>query len=493
MLATAAELKLFCHLCEKMTGREIRTFSSLVDYVRSLNPSFDPAPTLLQCFQQLKEMSWGFLRELSRSEYPKLWKELVLPHPDFPSAGDLKRNISIANIYIAMLDIHGYTRFCQDSKSNLSRLRKLDEFLHEGIRKIARANSCLANRERGDEIVVLAASATDLLKTCLELINTFSKHAVIKDVEHNRSDYSIVLPEFKVTVGAAGGNLTTPLIITESGLVSGFLLNTAARLQNLANELSPRESKVMVTNAVCSNFLKENKIVRSELFSRNLIQFLNIGPMSFKGTKVSCFEVIYTAEEKYRLGWVESLERLFESVRQELWNRKVLENLLELVVQVAAKSPSFTIPAASAVPLPSKLPGNITNASIIQLCQRIGQEYKADEFLSALALLGDLQHDLEKVPEFDRLTLRYLSGIREKYTLVAEEYQKRLQDEVREKASVIFPPGLRKAWEKYPETLDKLKDYAMHSKHIANRRGSWNALVEEKKEELSLEIYIGKR
>jgi hypothetical protein len=76
---------------------------------------------------------------------------------------------------------------------------------------------------------------------------------------------------------------------------------------------------------------------------------------------------------------------------------------------------------------------------------------------------------------------------------VAEEYQKRLQDEVREKASVIFPPGLRKAWEKYPETLDKLKDYAMHSKHIANRRGSWNALVEEKKEELSLEIYIGKR
>jgi hypothetical protein len=480
MLSTAPELKLFCHLSEKMGGREIRTFSGLVEYVRGLNPGFDPAPTLLQAFQLLKEMNWGFLRELTRAEYPKLWKELVLPHPDFPTAGDLKRNISIANIYIAMLDIHGYTRFCQDSKSNLSRLRKLDEFLHEGIRKIARANACLANRERGDEIVVLAAGATDLLKTGLEIINTFSKQAVIKDqaVGHNRSDYSIVLPEFKVTVGAAGGNLTTPLIITESGLVSGSLLNTAARLQNLANELSPRESSVMVTNAVYSSYLKENKIVKSDLYSKNLLEFFNIGPVSFKGTKVSCFEVIYAAGEKFRMGYMESLERLFESIRQELWKGRVLEDLLEVVVQVCAKSPS------------------VSTASLIQLCQRIGQLYRQEDYLAAVAGLGELAADLGRVADFDRLVLKYVAEVHEKYTMVAEEYRRRLEAEIRQKVDVIFPPDYKRAYQssqKALETFEKLKDFALHSKQIANRKGSWNSLMEEKKDALSLEIYVGKR
>jgi len=485
MLASAPELKLFCHLCEKMTNREIRTFSGLVDYVRGLNPAFDPASTLLQAFQVLKEMSWGFLRDLSRSEYPKLWKELVLPHPDFPTAGDLKRNMSIANIFIAMLDIHGYTRFCQESKSNLSRLRKLDEFLHEGIRKIARANACLANRERGDEIVLLAAGATDLLKTALEIMNTFSKHAVIKDqaVGHNRSDYSIVLPEFKVTVGAAGGNLTTPLIITESGLVSGFLLNTAARLQNLANELSPRDSQVMVTNAVYSSFLKENKIVRSDLFAKNLIQFFNIGPVSFKGTRVNCYEIIYAAGEKYRMGYTDSLEHLFESIRQELWKGRILEDLLEVVVQATAKCPPFNVQ-------------NVTNASVIQLCQKAGRLYRQEEFLGAIALLGELRAHLDQLPDFDRLVARYVAEIHEKYRLIGEEYEKRLMAEVEQKLVAIFPQEYRQAFlnsQKYFQTYEKLKGFALHSKQIANRKGSWNTLLEEKKEALKLEIYVGKK
>ena len=490
MLSTTAELKMFCHLSEKMASRDIRTFSGLVDYVRALNPAFDPGPTLLAAFQLLKEMNWGFLRELTRAEYPKLWKELVLPHREYPTAGDLKRNISIANIFIAMLDIHGYTRFCQESKSNLSRLRKLDEFLHDGIRKIAGANACLANRERGDEIVVLAAGATDLLKTALEIINTFSKQAVIQDqaVGHARSDYSIVLPEFKVTVGAAGGNLTTPLIITESGLVSGFLLNTAARLQNLANELSPRESKVMLSGAVYSSYLKENKIVKSDLYSKNLLQFFNVGPVSFKGTKVSCYEAIYAPDEKYRMGYLESVERLYASIRQDLWKGRVLEDLLEAVVQVCAKSPPVSVPANGSGRA-------VSTPSLIQQCQRIGKLYRQEDFLAAVAALGELAGDLKRVPEFDKLVLRYAVQIHEKYALVAEEYQRRLEEEIRLKADAIFPPQYKQAYQnsqKYFDTYEKLKDYALRSKQITNRKGSWNALMEEKKDALSLEIYVGK-
>jgi hypothetical protein len=494
MLATAPELKLFCHLSEKMAGREIRTFSELVDYVRGLAPSFDPAPTLLACFQLLKEMSWGFLRELSRSEYPKLWKELVIPHPEFPAAGDLKRNISIANIYICMLDIHGYTRFCQESKGNLSRLRKLDEFLHEGVRRIARGNSCLANRERGDEIVVVAAGATDLITTALQIINAFSKHAVVKDQEvgGRRGDYSIILPEFKVTAGAAGGNLTTPLIITESGLLSGFLLNTAARLQNLANELSPRESKVMATNAVFSSYLKENKIVQSDLYAKDLIEFFNIGSVSFKGTKVNCYEILYAEGERFRMGYAEILERLFESIRQELWKGKVLEDLLEAITQVCSKSPPFGIGGDSA-----RGPGQpAANSGIIQLCQKAGQLYRQDDFLGAVDLLGEICRQIEQVPEFDRLVVRYAGEIHAKYRLAAGEYARRLEREIEQKVEVIFPPRLRQAYQssqRYFQTYEQLKGFAQRSKQIASRKVRWNTVMEEKKEDLKLELYVGKK
>jgi hypothetical protein len=494
MLASVPELKLFCHLSEKMTGRGIRAFSELVDYVRGLSLNFDPAPTLLACFQLLKEMSWGFLRELSRSEYPKLWKELVVSHPEFPVAGDLKRNISISNIYICMLDIHGYTRFCQESKGNLSRLRKLDEFLHDGIRRIARSNSCLANRERGDEIVVVSAGATDLITTTLQIINAFSKHAVVSDEEvgGRRGDYSIILPEFKVTAGAAGGNLSTPLIITESGLLSGFLLNTAARLQNLANELSPKESKIMVTNAVYSSYLKENKIVQSDLFTKKLIQFFNIGPVSFKGTRVSCYEILFTEAERFRMGYAELLERLFESIRQELWKGKVLEDLLELVIQVCAKTPSF-----SAGPSPAKGPAlTVTNAGITEQCRRTLNLYREDEFLAAVDLLGDIRCQVEQVPEFDRLVVRYLTEIHAKYRLVADEYALRLEKEINDKVDVIFQPRYREAYQsskQYFETFEKLKSYAQRSKQIASRKVRWNAVMEAKKEALKLELYVGKR
>jgi hypothetical protein len=112
-----------------------------------------------------------------------------------------------------------------------------------------------------------------------------------------------------------------------------------------------------------------------------------------------------------------------------------------------------------------------------------------------VAALGELAGDLKRVPEFDRLVLRYVLQTQEKYALVAEEYRKRLEKEIQDKADVIFPPEYKKAYEssqKYFKTYEKLKDYALHSKQIANRKGSWNALMEEKRDALGLEIYFGK-
>ena len=340
-MESAPETKLFLHLYEKILHREVDTFADLVGYTRKLNPPYSPDRALLRAFQLLKELRWGFFRELDRSAFTKLWKELVVPHEDYKYAGDLKRNISISNIFVGLLDIHGYTRFCQDSKGNLSRLRKLDEFLHEGIQRISRTNSALAHRERGDEIVVIAATATDCLKTTLEIINSFSKRSLIKapEVQRNREDLSIILPEFKVTAGVAGGNLSTPLIVTESGYLSGFLINTAARLQSLANELAPTESKVIISQTVHAALQKENSLVANELFTSNHLAFFNNGPIAFKGGQIQSCEVIFREEERLRLLYAGVMEELFEMLRQGQWQQKVFTSLLAAIDAACAHLP----------------------------------------------------------------------------------------------------------------------------------------------------------
>jgi class 3 adenylate cyclase len=493
MLTTTGDLKLFNHLYEKISRRELRTFSALVDYVESLKLPARPDAVFEQCFALIKELNWGFLRDLDRSEYTRLWKELVIPHSKFPTAGDLKRNISISNIYIAMLDIHGYTRFCQESKANLSRLRKLDEFLHEGIRRIARSHHALANRERGDEIVVIAPTATDCLQTTLAIINAFSQHAVIKgqSMSRNQAGYSIVLPDFKVTAGIAGGNLTTPLIITESGLLSGFLLNTAARLQSLANEFSPKDSKVMITNSVYANFVKENRVVRSELVTRKLVNFFNLGPVSFKGTKVVCYEVLFGEGDKHRLRYAPALGALFESVRQELWKGRIVTDLLYLVEQVAQVTPAFSAEA--------RIDGEtrtLTNADIAAFCRQARELANQEDYTASVRVLGSLRAGVSQIPEFDRLVVRYVEEIHERLERLSGELERRLAAAIEEKLDVIFSPQYKDAYlnaRKCLDTYDKLQAYALKSKVLGNRKSVWYSLIEDNKEALRLEIYSGKR
>jgi Asp-tRNA(Asn)/Glu-tRNA(Gln) amidotransferase C subunit len=493
MLSSTAELKLFYHLSDKMMAGEFQTFSSLIDYLDTLKLSFKADAVIDRSFTLFKDLRWGFLKELSRSEYGKLWKELIIAHPEYPSVGDLKRNMSISNIYIAMLDIHGYTRFCQESKSNLSRLRKLDDFLHEGIRKIARVNSALANRERGDEIVVVASSATDCIRTTLEIINTFSKQGVVKDhaVASTRSDYSIVLPDFKVTAGIAGGNLTTPLIITESGLLSGFLLNTAARLQTLANELSPKDSKIVTTHSVYSSFLKENKVVKSDLFAKKLLRFFNAGTVSFKGTKVNCCEIIFNPKEHFRMSYNPALLALLESLRQELWKGRVFADAIELVLKACQNMPAFTTDL-----LQEGERRKITNQDVAALAEQARQQYNREDYLAAVASLSRIAEMVERVPEFDRLIVRYLNEISQRFELLAKEFRKRLESEILTKLDVIFEPRYKTVYEKareYIDTYEKLKAFAMNSESLANKKSTWYSLVEDNKEQLKLRIYSGKR
>jgi len=493
MLSSATELKLFYHFSEKMMAGEFKTFSALIDYVGTLKLKFNVESVIEHSFMLYKELRWGFLKELSRRKYGKLWKELVLPHPQYPAVGDLKRNMSISNIYIAMLDIHGYTRFCQESKSNLSRLRKLDDFLHQGIRNIAGDNHALANRERGDEIVVVASSATDCIKTTYQIINTFSKQAVVKDqaVGGKRSDYSIVLPDFKVTAGIAGGNLTTPLIITESGLLSGFLLNTAARLQSLANDLSPKESKIFTTHSVYSSFLKENKVVKSDLLDKKILNFFSAGTVVFKGTRVNCCEIIFNPKQRYRMSYNSALSTLLESLRQKLWKGRVFVDLIDLVLEVCGSMPSFEV---AVIQDGEKL--KISNQSVASLSEQAKKHYSGEDYPSAAAELARIAEQVDQIPEFDRLIVRYIREISSRFDILAVQLAKRLEQEISGKIDVIFEPRYKTVYQKAEEcigTFEKLKSFAMKSDALGNKKSIWYSLVEDSKEELNLELYSGKR
>lgn len=492
-----AELKLLHHLYEKILAREITTFANLVEYVSKLKHPGKIDKVIHKSFLLIKELHWGFFKDLNRANYTKLWKELVLPYGDFKKEGDLKRNISISNIFVAMLDIHGYTKFCQESKGNLSRLRKLDEFLHDGIIKIAGCNHALATRERGDEIIIIAASATDTIKTTLEIINSFSKHSVIRDrtVQRNRKDFSIILPDFKITAGIAGGNLTTPLIVTESGLLSGYLINTAARLQSRANELSPKESKIMAVQSVYNSYLKENKVVKSNLYAKNLIFFFNSGPVSFKGVKLYSYEIIFKKEERYREKYVKLMEVLYDSLKQQLWKQKIFLDLIAAVSEALSRMPSFSIEIANIVDPGQR--GKITNVFLLQLCSKASQMYdKEDDYPSAISLLGQIQLLLEQVPGFDMLLYNYVAEINVKYTELMKAFNQKLEHEIEERIDSIFNEQYKSAYlnsKKAAITYEKLRSYAKKSKALSKKKFIWYNLIEENRNMLELEIYSGKK
>jgi len=492
-----AEQKLFHHLYEKIITREITTFANLVEYVSKLKYSVKSDKVINKSFQLLKELHWGFFKDLNRANYTRLWKELVLPYGDYREEGDLKRNISISNIFVAMLDIHGYTKFCQESKGNLSRLHKFDEFLHDGIKKIAGRNHALATRERGDEIIIIAASATDTIKTTLEIINSFSKRSVIKDrtVQRDRKDFSIILPDFKITAGIAGGNLTTPLIITESGLLSGYLINTAARLQSRANELSPKESKIMAVQSVYNSYLKENKVIKSDLYAKNLIFFFNNGPVSFKGVKLYSYEIIFTKEERYREKFVKLMEVLYDSLKQQLWKQKIFLDLITAVSEAVSRMPAFSVEITNTID-----PGQtdkLTKVFLLQLCSKASQLYdKEDDYPSAISLLGQIQRLLEQVPGFDMLLYSYVAEVNAKYSELMKAFDQKLEREIEEKIDSIFNEQYKSAYlnsKKATITYEKLRSYAKKSKALGKKKFIWYNLIEENRDMLELEIYSGKK
>ncbi|MDR2471334.1 MAG: hypothetical protein LBD09_04415, partial [Treponema sp.] len=314
---STSEHELFSFFYDRLISKEFTAFSALKAFAQPILRDSRTHPVIMRCFELIKRLNWGFFSDMTFQSHRRLWKELVIPDQTFPEAGDLKDTLQISNLYVAMLDIHGYTKFCMDSRKNLSMMHTLDWAMNTEVRRISTYCQAVSQRERGDEMVVVAASATDALTVTLAIMDYFGKTNYVDDpnIPTRRQGNADALPLFKCSAGITGGNTQSPLIITEKGNLAGFLLNSGARLQTRANELSSKESRIMVAKQVQMNFIKENQGAKCSLIKNNAVYFFDTGHIEFKGVMIPTCEVVFKEEERYKEQFSEELTRLFGSIR----------------------------------------------------------------------------------------------------------------------------------------------------------------------------------
>jgi hypothetical protein len=492
---TVSEYELFSFLHDKVAGREITAFSQLMTFAAPVLKDKRSHPVLMRIFELIKKLNWSYFSVITPKTHRKLWWELVIPDKNFPEAGDLKPNLTISNLYICMLDIHGYTKFCQESRKNLSMQHTLDRAIYNEIQRISTQCGSVSRRERGDEIVVVSASATDALTVTLSIMDYFGKTDVVADpaISTKRSGDAAILPVFKLSAGITGGNTSAPLIITEEGYLSGFLLNIGARLQTRANELSPKESRIMVSRQVYMSFQKENAVEKSVLARNSTLYFFDTGIIEFKGVQLPTCEAVFKSEDRYKEKFSDELVRLFGSIKENLWEQRIYADLMDLIAKIAREMPPFSVTP----PVPLRGMKTVNNDSFILLCNNGTKAYMHDEdYPAAVGFLRDLVSVMEMVPRYDRLVLDYANGVADKYELLLNSYIESMNREIEDQAAQIFQGNYYKTWlaaKNGAAVYEKLKAIGRKSSFITKRKNRWYNLIKQCQDKLEFTLYSGKK
>jgi hypothetical protein len=491
---STSEHELFSFLYDKIISRELSSFSALKEFAQPILKDKRTHPALMRSFELIQRLYWGFFSGMTSATHKKLWRELVIPDQDFPDAGDLKRTISISNLYISMMDIHGYTKFCQDSRKNLSMLHTLDQTINNAIHRISNQCHAVSQRERGDEMVLISASAVDAITATIAIIDYFGNTNYLKDpaISISRTGNAEILPILKISAGISGGNTSIPLIITESGNLSGFLLNTAARLQTRANELSPRESRVMITKQVSLSYAKENSVVKSTIAKNDVVYCFDTGMIEFKGVQLPTCEVVFKNGERHKEQFSDEMNKLFASTRDGLWEQRVYMDLMELLSKTAEAMPPFTVNLR----YPINGMATVSNSAITDLCKEGVKAYAGEEYPLAVLALKRFTLLLDQIPGYDRLILDYVKGITDKYDALLKMYEKAINKEVEEKAQIIFTGNDLKTYyaaKNAVSVYDELRARGRKSPALTPKRTRWINLIRQNKDELEFTLYSGKK
>ncbi len=481
-------------LYEDIVNGKIRKFDELLTELKKCKLDKNDFGKGLRTGNTLmKKLYWGSFSDLNYKEYPNLWKQIVVPHRQYRTAGDLKESMTISNLFIGMMDIHGYTAFCQESKKNVTKLHQLDTFLSVTVGGIAKRNGCIGNRERGDEIVLVGGSAGDILRATFEIIQIFAKEIFFKSSDSYKptEDFSYLLPSFSISAGLSGGNMNTPMIITRTGEISGFLLNTAARLQVRANKMASKETKVLITKQLKTALEREAKATASSNLNE-VLEYFDYGNIAFKGTSIANMEILFKESDKYKKQLQEPLDNLLSSLRQNFWREKIFLDLIDLISKTALIAPPFN--ESVEIDDDNMI---ITNEWISRKTTVAKNLFSLQEdFVGAIEQLDILYQTVCKLVYFEPIVVEYTGEILERYHRMSKLFSQKMQTQIEQNKTLIFTPQELKIYnylEKNVSFLPRLKDKARKSPHISNKRGIWKIEIQNNSDKLDFQLYSGKK
>ncbi len=486
---TTSAYELFFFLYNRIIKREITTFEQLVRVVQPVPEGEAKTRVLKNGFLLIIKLNWGFFSQLTPDAYPKLWEQLTVLDRDYHFGADLKRNMTITNIYMSFIDIHGYTSFCLNSGINTSRLQKLDEFIGTHISQIAKSNHVLSRRMRGDEIILAGSSAVDIVETTVQIADYFSGKKLINSSRfiEFRSSRPSLLPDMTISAGIAGGKKFTPLVVTSDGDLSGTVVNTAARLQGQANKVSKDTNRILTTNHVVGNYIREASERKETLLSENYLDFLNAGYVSFKGVGVTINEIIIDKKERFRMSYQKELLELIDSLKKNLWNEKIFMNLLNLVITASEKSPPFVVSLNEEYPL--------NNSDFSMIAKKALSLFHEKLFVEAVEQLEILYLHMKDRSLPDYFTSVYTENILNAYRKIITGYSINFEKLIDGENRRNMSPEERDRFntlKTQAAVYEKLKNKLYNKISKQKRKIIWTSTVNLEKADLVFQIYFGK-
>jgi class 3 adenylate cyclase len=356
-----------------------------------------------------------------------------VPDRKYRFAGDIKRLATIPDVYMAIIDIHGYTKFCQKHRHNMSMLDLLDRVLQQDIPALSAARGVVSRRARGDEILLLAGSASELFEVVFLI-----KRLLAKESQGARSEASKpgesenALPAFQISAGIAGGAKYSQLVITRDGDLSGSIVNTAARLQARANKLSPERTKILIASVTYQKLKGQPKgAARYEYASA--VDFFDTGMVEFKGINVSVMDTIFLPEEASRVEYRDRMGSLYDSVRQGLWGSRIFSDALNLMARIFSANPGGFTDEATGAPLDAT-----DSISAMQRIKKIQSLFAAERYEQAVSDFNGLVADYSKARERDLIVIEYLNLVRRNYRKLVDAFARSLDREIDEHLEAIF-------------------------------------------------------
>jgi class 3 adenylate cyclase len=489
---TATELYAF--LAQAIVEDRLTTFSDLLEYVKELPRDNRLDAVLPRLFKLIRKLNWGFFRDIDPATFPKVWQEVVIPDRLYPQCGRLKRNLTISNVFVGIVDLHGYTKFCEKNKNNLSMLQLLDDMIQVDVANLARQHNVVLQRRQGDEMVMVGASASDVLAVTLLVLDYFSKRRTIdmpSDTAH-RSGYKIILEEMHISAGIAGGKKFTPFIITRDGDLSGGVVNTAARLQGRANELSSHRSMIIVSRTVYTSFVNEMKVNKRGFFANTRVDFFDCGWINFKGISVALHEVLYSKDQMYKLQYEALMVDLYKEVEKGSWKGGIFEALMTLLYRVYRSMDPFKITL-------SREGKNevLKNEDMAHLVKMTLNRFKMEQdYEGAVEELEKIVDCSRTIPSFDRLCLEYAEGILESYSWFRSLFKKRLENRIDERAPTFLSAQFKKLYEegqKGERVYKQLRKQVAQSLSPLDLSLLWSQSVDEGQGTVAVKIHSGKQ